>query len=132
MQFSCWKSTAPSCRDRKSTRLNSSHIEPSRMPSSACKKKLVRRRLGEIRCPALVAHAVSDRLVPVRYAHELAARLGVFFFSLIRQPPRPTRLNTLFPYTTLFRSLDELKSLAERLGVADRVIFTGLRSDVPA
>jgi carboxylesterase len=37
---------------------------------------LVRRRLGEIRCPALVAHAVTDRLVPVRYAHELAAHLG--------------------------------------------------------
>ena len=37
---------------------------------------LVRRRLGEIRCPALVAHAVTDRLVPVRYAHELAANLG--------------------------------------------------------
>jgi carboxylesterase len=37
---------------------------------------LVRRRLGEIRCPALVAHAVSDGLVPVRYAHELAGRLG--------------------------------------------------------
>jgi carboxylesterase len=37
---------------------------------------LVRRRLGEIRCPALVAHAVTDRLVPVRYAHELAAALG--------------------------------------------------------
>jgi len=28
--------------------------------------------------------------------------------------------------------LDELKSLAARLGVSDRVIFTGLRSDVPA
>jgi carboxylesterase len=37
---------------------------------------LVRRRLGEIRCPALVAHSVTDRLVPVRYAHELAAGLG--------------------------------------------------------
>jgi carboxylesterase len=37
---------------------------------------LVRRRLGEIRCPALVAHAVHDRLVPVRYAHDLAGRLG--------------------------------------------------------
>jgi carboxylesterase len=37
---------------------------------------LVRRRLGEIRCPALVAHATSDRLVPVRYAHGLAANLG--------------------------------------------------------
>lgn len=37
---------------------------------------LVRRRLGEIRCPALVAHAVTDKLVPVRYAHELAGALG--------------------------------------------------------
>jgi len=32
---------------------------------------LVRRRLGEIRCPALVAHAVT-----VRYARELAGALG--------------------------------------------------------
>ena len=37
---------------------------------------LVRKRLGEIRCPALVAHAVSDRLVPIQYARDLAARLG--------------------------------------------------------
>jgi carboxylesterase len=37
---------------------------------------LVRRRLGEIRCPALVAHAVNDQLVPVQYARDLAARLG--------------------------------------------------------
>src|SRR3546814_3756594 len=27
-----------------------------------------------------------------------------FFFLLIRQPPRSTRTDTLFPYTTLFRS----------------------------
>ena len=38
--------------------------------------RLVRGRLAEIRCPALVAHAVSDRLVPVHYARELATRLG--------------------------------------------------------
>src|ERR1051326_1937228 len=56
------------CRDRKSTRLNSSHIPLSRMPS---------------------------------------------FFLMIRRPPR----STLFPYTTLFRSLchpfviDHLKRL---------------------
>jgi carboxylesterase len=37
---------------------------------------LVRGRLGEISCPALVAHAVSDRLVPVQYARNLAGRLG--------------------------------------------------------
>src|SRR5881397_3609938 len=28
----------------------------------------------------------------------------VVFFLMIRRPPRSTRLNTLFPYTTLFRS----------------------------
>src|SRR3546814_11403560 len=27
-----------------------------------------------------------------------------FFFLMIRQPPRSTRTDTLFPYTTLFRS----------------------------
>src|SRR3546814_6004449 len=30
---------------------------------------------------------------------------------MIRRPPRSTRTDTLFPYTTLFRSLDQLKAL---------------------
>src|SRR3546814_3137937 len=30
----------------------------------------------------------------------------VFFFLMIRRPPRSTRTDTLFPYTTLFRSQD--------------------------
>src|SRR3546814_8758124 len=30
--------------------------------------------------------------------------VGVFFFLMIRRPPRSTRTDTLFPYTTLFRS----------------------------
>src|SRR3546814_11891030 len=30
----------------------------------------------------------------------------VFFFLMIRRPPRSTRTDTLFPYTTLFRSLE--------------------------
>src|SRR3546814_11421078 len=29
----------------------------------------------------------------------------LFFFLIIRRPPRSTRTDTLFPYTTLFRSL---------------------------
>src|SRR3546814_18796889 len=29
----------------------------------------------------------------------------LFFFLMIRLPPRSTRTDTLFPYTTLFRSL---------------------------
>src|SRR3546814_2294967 len=31
------------------------------------------------------------------------------FFLMIRRPPRSTRTDTLFPYTTLFRSHAELK-----------------------
>src|SRR5438105_9063968 len=34
---------------------------------------------------------------------------------MIRRPPR----STLFPYTTLFRSLDREESLAKRLGVSE-------------
>src|SRR3546814_14304147 len=32
----------------------------------------------------------------------------LFFFLMIRRPPRSTRTDTLFPYTTLFRSLLQL------------------------
>src|SRR3546814_16770685 len=31
----------------------------------------------------------------------------LFFFLMIRRPPRSTRTDTLFPYTTLFREGDE-------------------------
>src|SRR3546814_7054147 len=31
--------------------------------------------------------------------------ISFFFFLMIRRPPRSTRTDTLFPYTTLFRSL---------------------------
>src|SRR3546814_10797274 len=31
--------------------------------------------------------------------------LLLFFFLMIRRPPRSTRTDTLFPYTTLFRSV---------------------------
>src|SRR3546814_10986667 len=30
--------------------------------------------------------------------------MSMFFFLMIRRPPRSTRTDTLFPYTTLFRS----------------------------
>src|SRR3546814_2655129 len=37
----------------------------------------------------------------------------MFFFLMIRRPPRSTRTDTLFPYTTLFRSLhDRVVALA--------------------
>src|SRR3546814_4711997 len=31
----------------------------------------------------------------------------MFFFLMIRRPPRSTRTDTLFPYTTLFRSVGD-------------------------
>src|SRR3546814_17662780 len=34
---------------------------------------------------------------------------------MIRRPPRSTRTDTLFPYTTLFRSLGQLVEIAELL-----------------
>src|SRR3546814_15325119 len=37
-----------------------------------------------------------------------------FFFLMIRRPPRSTRTDTLFPYTTLFRSA-RAEPLVERL-----------------
>src|SRR3546814_20151529 len=39
-----------------------------------------------------------------------------FFFLMIRRPPRSTRTDTLFPYTTLFRS----QRIGLRIGAADR------------
>src|SRR3546814_12590843 len=40
----------------------------------------------------------------------------IFFFLMIRRPPRSTRTDTLFPYTTLFRSrLLQRGSASERI-----------------
>src|SRR3546814_16650013 len=45
-----------------------------------------------------------------------------FFFLMIRRPPRSTRTDTLFPYTTLFRSFKvepgESELTAAREGIA--------------
>src|SRR3546814_12987654 len=43
-----------------------------------------------------------------------------FFFLMIRRPPRSTRTDTLFPYTTLFRSGDlvHLHVLLELVGIS--------------
>src|SRR3546814_18700002 len=38
-----------------------------------------------------------------------------FFFLMIRRPPRSTRTDTLFPYTTLFRSLARTVDLDPQL-----------------
>src|SRR3546814_13988652 len=41
---------------------------------------------------------------------------------MIRRPPRSTRTDTLFPYTTLFRSLDDMGTL-EPGKYADLIVF---------
>src|SRR3546814_9425592 len=38
----------------------------------------------------------------------------IFFFLMIRRPPRSTRTNTLFPYTTLCRSVCRFDPVAQR------------------
>src|SRR3546814_17462298 len=43
--------------------------------------------------------------------------LFLFFFLMIRRPPRSTRTDTLFPYTTLFRSAADRYAAADRPGV---------------
>src|SRR3546814_10879955 len=51
-----------------------------------------------------------------------------FFFLIIRRPPRPTRTDTLFPYTTRFRStraeLDQARSAAVGESVALEALGT--------
>src|SRR3546814_10856551 len=67
----------------------------------------------------------------------------VFFFLMIRRPPRSTRTDTLFPYTTLFRSLGSAdatgffqprlhKSLTDRMvkNLSDSQRCLGLLADV--
>src|SRR3546814_15036428 len=64
----------------------------------------------------------------------------IFFFLMIRRPPRSTRTDTLFPYTTLFRSnepqtlnysdfIQQVKDgKVERVAV-DGYVITGKRTD---
>src|SRR3546814_11048189 len=44
-----------------------------------------------------------------------------FFFLMIRRPPRSTRTDTLFPYTTLFRSRPCDTAREDDEGVAPRL-----------
>src|SRR3546814_16672771 len=52
-------------------------------------------------------HLVVSRDMFVIYSLISQLLLLIFFFLMIRRPPRSTRTDTLFPYTTLFRSVDE-------------------------
>src|SRR3546814_12595524 len=52
-----------------------------------------------------------------------------FFFLMIRRPPRSTRTDTLFPYTTLFRSSATDCLVAQQPAIADRVLRSEHGSD---
>src|SRR3546814_7676229 len=44
--------------------------------------------------------------VHLLFSYASIFQLMFFFFLMIRRPPRSTRIDTLFPYTTLFRSIE--------------------------
>src|SRR6056300_1280850 len=119
--------------DRKSTRLNSSHIQ-----KFVCRLLLVtgvqrsEEHTSELQSHSEISYAVfclkkkknqnSNPLILfismdtnrvcwmcqrccyiVILLLQLSANSGIFFFLMIRRPPRSTLILTLFPYTTLFR-----------------------------
>src|SRR5476651_1434608 len=95
----------PDQRDRKSTRLNSSHANISYAVFCLKTKKLPHMRPFLLFHMAIIVFVVRQTpgeadflfsLVKITYASE-----RLLFFLMIRRPPR----STLFPYTTLFRSM---------------------------
>src|SRR6056297_2570805 len=54
-----------------------------------------------------------------------------FFFLMIRRPPRSTRTDTLFPYTTLFRSCGggPARVPSDRVGQGARRLLFAARSE---
>src|SRR3546814_9819300 len=53
----------------------------------------------------------------------------IIFFLMMRRPPRSTRTDTLFPYTTLFRALTEL-SPGMKVIVDQRAQLTAMLSSL--
>src|SRR5574343_617851 len=104
--------TAPAHRgDRKSTRLNSSHITTSYAVFCLKKKTIISHKTGTGK--STFAKKDHTKRLDVCYRCSMwscfsqccclgrISSLRFFFFLMIRRPPR----STLFPYTTLFRSL---------------------------
>src|ERR1022692_4597930 len=81
--------------DRKSTRLNSSHLVISY--AVVCLKKKNRHSRRAIR---IATRAAITRRSSARMTKRASFIASFFFFLMIRRPPR----SPLFPYTTLFRS----------------------------
>src|SRR3546814_1843422 len=56
----------------------------------------------------------------------------MFFFLMIRRPPRSTRTDTLFPYTTLFRSHEVVRFQRRAALDADGVVDPAEEFDMRA
>src|SRR6188472_2356286 len=84
-------------RDRKSTRLNSSHSL-----NLVC-RLLLEKKKNRMALRAAQHQDLRGPLRACRRPHRPDWDLQLFFFLMIRRPPRSTRGTTLFPYTTLFR-----------------------------
>src|SRR6478735_1275094 len=103
-----WPGSPPAERDRKSTRLNSSHLVISYAVFCLKKKKQNRApQLADqlqITVYGIAPGSWPNRAVPAMGDCSRRRVRGLvpwsFFFLMIRRPPR----STLFPYTTLFRS----------------------------
>src|SRR3546814_15142405 len=51
-----------------------------------------------------VLNRLQSESILFRFMRMYLFECNIFFFLMIRRPPRSTRTDTLFPYTTLFRS----------------------------
>src|SRR3546814_15048021 len=65
-------------------------------------------------CYDRCCHFCYFRYVFIHIVHASYFIFCLFFFLMIRRPPRSTRTDTLFPYTTLFRSGGRLRELHGR------------------
>src|SRR3954453_12585383 len=88
---------AVDAQDRKSTRLNSSHVRISYAVFCLKKKKPGATRKGRV--PNFSPQAEIDQYYQNLDMRRMPNTFLLFFFLMIRRPPR----SPLFPYTTLFR-----------------------------
>src|SRR3546814_20707135 len=65
------------------------------------------------------------------HLYQSCVRYGLFFL-MIRRHPRSTRTNTLFPYTTLFRSVAQICGKLLRSDPLDRIVESLHRTMVAA
>src|SRR3546814_14125157 len=73
-------------------------------------------------------HTLSDVITCLVF---LCMHVSMFFFLMIRRPPRSTRTDTLFPYTTLFRSHRALDSRIPNPQSRPPSVIPRIRRDLP-